>query len=313
MDTPRPSPAGPLPDEPAQPLAERHFHPGEQALQQQMGSRERLARMGDQRIQPSLDQARQEFFAALPWLLLGGVDGAGQPWASVLAGAPGFIQTDAQHLDIHARLADDDPLAPCLVPGAGVGLLGLMPAQRRRNRVNGQLIPLADGGSGYRVAVHQSFGNCPKYIQPRCPVLQPELPPPGPLERGDGLLPAVAALLARSDTLFIASTTPARLEHPARGVDVSHRGGAPGFVDQDGPRLWLPDYPGNQYFNTLGNLHLHPRAGLLLVDFEEGALGWLACRCTALRPGEGLALVVEHSAWRPHGLALGWENGASAR
>lgn len=287
------------------PLQEDSFHPGEQSLQQQMGSRERLARVGAQRIQPTLDEARQAFFSALPWLLLGGVDGAGQPWASVLGGAPGFIRAATDSLEIHARLAPDDPLAPCLTPGAPVGLLGLIPAERRRNRVNGQIQPTADG-EGYRVAVTQSFGNCPKYIHPRHPAPWPAAPAPGPMRQGAGLLPEVADLLARSDTLFIASTTPATLAHPARGVDVSHRGGAPGFVSQDGPRLWLPDYPGNQYFNTLGNLHLHPRAGLLLVDFTSGALGWLACVCTQLQPGTGLALTVVHSAWRTHGLALGW-------
>ena len=52
------------------PLQEDSFHPGEQSLQQQMGSRERLARVGAQRIQPTLDEARQAFFSALPWLLL---------------------------------------------------------------------------------------------------------------------------------------------------------------------------------------------------------------------------------------------------
>ena len=42
-------------------------------------------------------------------------------------------------------------------------------------------------------------------------------------------------------------------------------------ADGDGPDiLWLPDYPGNYMFNTLGNLLVEPRAGLLFLDFERG-------------------------------------------
>ena len=32
----------------------------------------------------------------------------------------------------------------------------------------------------------------------------------------------------------------------------------------------MPDYSGNRYFNTLGNLAVNPKAGLLFVDFANG-------------------------------------------
>jgi hypothetical protein len=35
-------------------------------------------------------------------------------------------------------------------------------------------------------------------------------------------------------------------------------------------RLEFPDYAGNNMFNSLGNLELSPRAGLLFLDFERG-------------------------------------------
>ena len=55
-----------------------------------------------------------------------------------------------------------------------------------------------------------------------------------------------------------------------RQVDISHRGGRPGFVRVDGDVLTIPDFSGNRYFNTLGNLAANPRAGLLFIDFERG-------------------------------------------
>jgi hypothetical protein len=57
---------------------------------------------------------------------------------------------------------------------------------------------------------------------------------------------------------------------PAAGADISHRGGRPGFVRAEGNTLFIPDYRGNGYFNTLGNLLGEPRASLLFIDFESG-------------------------------------------
>ena len=38
----------------------------------------------------------------------------------------------------------------------------------------------------------------------------------------------------------------------------------------DGDRLWIPDYAGNNMYNTLGNLSVNPTAGLLFIDFDTG-------------------------------------------
>ena len=63
---------------------------------------------------------------------------------------------------------------------------------------------------------------------------------------------------------------------PIQGVDVSHRGGKPGFMRIDDERtLTFPDFIGNFHFNTIGNLLLDLRAGLLLIDFERGDLLYL--------------------------------------
>ncbi len=73
------------------------------------------------------------------------------------------------------------------------------------------------------------------------------------------------SMITRSDTFFVASA------HAERGVDASHRGGNPGFVQVlDEQTLRIPDYIGNSLFNTLGNFTVNPNAGLVFVDFEEG-------------------------------------------
>jgi len=67
------------------------------------------------------------------------------------------------------------------------------------------------------------------------------------------------------------------------GADASHRGGLPGFVRVESVnRLVFPDYRGNRMFNTLGNLELSPRAGLLFPDFTTGDALQLSGRAAVL-------------------------------
>jgi hypothetical protein len=205
----------------------------------------------------------------------------------MLAGPLGFVHTpDAQRMQIATAPDSKDPVLAHLAPGAAVGVLGLEPHTRRRNRMNGRVTALGDTGLGVQVV--QSFGNCPKYIQARQPGLRAALVAPGPMQwLGAELNEAAIARVQRADTLFIASASAPRpgAGH-SEGVDVSHRGGEPGFVQvartEAGVVLSLPDYPGNQFFNTLGNLALHPLAGLLVVDYEEGGLLHIAAQAEVL-------------------------------
>jgi hypothetical protein len=41
-------------------------------------------------------------------------------------------------------------------------------------------------------------------------------------------------------------------------------------VKIDGNRLWIPDFVGNKFMNTLGNLLAKPKAALLFPDFDTG-------------------------------------------
>ena len=83
-----------------------------------------------------------------------------------------------------------------------------------------------------------------------------------------GSTTAARALIAASDTFFVASRSRAGIGDG--GLDMSHRGGKPGFVGVTGDTLAIPDFRGNRFYNTLGNLLGDPRAGLLFIDFASG-------------------------------------------
>ncbi|MGF6817469.1 putative pyridoxine 5'-phosphate oxidase superfamily flavin-nucleotide-binding protein [Paraburkholderia atlantica] len=267
------------------------FHAGEQEAQQRAGVRDVAESMGRRGIRRFMPEQHREFFAAQPFLVIGGVDASGQPWATLRASSPGFVSSpDARTLRIEGGALAGDPLAAAWREGAQLGALGIEPRTRRRNRVNGVVRSVQ--GDTLQVEVMQSFGNCPKYIQSRTPSFiernaaatraQPEI--------ATHLSSADRELLASADTFFIASANLSEEAGVGKGGDVSHRGGAPGFVRvDDANTLTTPDYSGNRFFNTIGNLVHDPRAGLLVIDFATGDLLYLAVRAEIIWDGDELA------------------------
>ncbi|XXV04071.1 pyridoxamine 5'-phosphate oxidase family protein [Sorangium sp. So ce1335] len=286
----------PVPPLPGWPGGGSPYHPGEMAVQARAGARERAEKAGRRVIRDFMPDQHRELFTRLPFLLVGGLDAQRRPWASILAGRPGFVASpDPRTLAVSARPGAGDPLGAHLVAGAPVGLLGIQLETRRRNRVNGTIVEAGDGG--FVVEVGQSFGNCPQYIQAREPVFvrAPEAAAPRPARaEGPALSAGAAALVRGADTFFIATAAPAARGGDAiEGADVSHRGGRPGFVrvaEEDGRTvLTSPDFAGNSSFNTLGNLALNPRAGVLFVDFASGGLLSLTGEAEVLWDGPELA------------------------
>jgi predicted pyridoxine 5'-phosphate oxidase superfamily flavin-nucleotide-binding protein len=188
-------------------------------------------------------------------------------------------------------------------------MIGIDFQTRRRNRANGTIA--SSDATSLQINVSESFGNCPKYINVRTArVSSPDSVPPYGDSDPVPFDPAARDLIAAADTFFIATSAGNRA-HGA--VDVSHRGGTPGFVKIDGDTLICPDYRGNRYYNTLGNLLLEPRAALLFVDFAQGqllqiqgrvAIQWQAEVSTAFPEAERLWRMRIERVMRPSGARL---------
>ncbi|MFZ1414824.1 MAG: pyridoxamine 5'-phosphate oxidase family protein [Defluviicoccus sp.] len=263
------------------------FHRGEQKVQIRLGVRDKLERFGRQVIRDYIPEQHREFFATLPFLIAGTVDAEGRPWASILAGSPGFVSSpDPRTLVITALPLAGDPLAATLKEGAAIGVLGIQLVTRRRNRLSG--IVQAVTAQGVEIAVRQTFGNCPQYIQTRSVSFVADAAARARQSQiGDRFDAAAKMLVARSDTFFIATAYSHGSDDAATGADVSHRGGKPGFVGiEDDRTLVVPDYSGNLHFNTIGNIVLNPRAGLLFLDFESGDVLYLTARAEVIWEGE---------------------------
>ncbi len=239
------------------------FHADEVAAQTLAGVSMRRAP-----IRPHMPDQRREFFPLLPYIFTATLDGHGWPMASVLSGPHGFVTSpDPATLRIAALPRADDPAAAGFAAGGDIGLVGIDLTTRRRNRVNGRIMTIDDG---ITVGVTQSFGNCPQYIQVRAPLPHPVAAKVA-VETMTRLDADARALIAGADTFFVGSRGRADLD-AAGGLDISHRGGRPGFVGIEDDTLAIPDFSGNRFFNTLGNLLGDPRAGLLFVNFATGDL-----------------------------------------
>ncbi|HPF40518.1 MAG TPA: pyridoxamine 5'-phosphate oxidase family protein [Phycisphaerae bacterium] len=247
------------------------FHDGELEIQQRAGTRQladRVAESIDDRIPP----AATPFLRSQPMLLLGAESAEGEVIATILAGAPGFLDPsdDESRLRIHRGLLPNDPLAESLTPGRPVGMQAIEHRLRRRMRLNGHVA--SSSGEVLEIALAEVYGNCPKYIQAREFVAADRSP--GMARSGATLTAPQQTLVAESDTFYIASI------HPERGADISHRGGMPGFVRvEDASRLSWPDYSGNNMFQTLGNLQVDDRAGLVFIAPDSGDILHVSGRC----------------------------------
>ncbi|GAA3935618.1 pyridoxamine 5'-phosphate oxidase family protein [Litoribacillus peritrichatus] len=265
------------------------FHRGEQTFQAMTGVRDKMERFGRQVIRDFMPDQHREFYQQLPYVFVGHADDQGWPWASILFGQPGFIQSpQPTSLTIDARSLEGDPLTESLANSEApidLGLLGIELTTRRRNRLSASV----ELGTDQRlnVSVRQAFGNCPQYIQTRDLEWLDDSTPNSaevlPFEKS--LDQAAVDLITRSDTFFVASYASKGevTNEQNKGVDVSHRGGKPGFTKVDnGTTLTIPDYLGNFHFNTLGNLLENPKAGLLFIDFDSGDILTLTGRTEIL-------------------------------
>ena len=160
-----------------------------------------------------------------------------------------------------------------------------------------------------------TLGNCPKYLN----VKDISSFTPSPSLSADSLPLEEKALnlLAKADLFFITS-------HFQGTLGTNHRGGPPGFVrvlqnDPSSVVLVYPEYSGNRLYQTLGNLKIDPKAGIVIPDFDSGDVLYLSCEtdtlvgkvADALLPRSNLAvkLLVTHARFVAAGLAFRGKKG----
>jgi len=251
------------------------YHEGELAVQKRV-NRLDMARMAGRMISNSIPAGALQFIEQQVMVVIGSLKDDGNVWCSIVFGNPGFVRAqDVNTIDIdmrHAGLADDDPLWSNITSNQSVGMLFIELASRRRLRINGQMNKKTM--HQFVLSIDQAYPNCPKYIQRRQIKKVQKFNSPieiKPALTGAHLTEEQKTLICQADTFFVASAYADKENHYS--VDASHRGGHPGFINfTDEQKLRIPDYQGNNMFNTLGNFQCYPHAGIIFIDFFRGRL-----------------------------------------
>lgn len=244
------------------PIMETVFHPGEKAIHDLLGISDEAHQL-EGMIKGRLAPAAMRMLPAFGFALATSIDSSGNVWTSFLTGPAGFLSVVSDEI-ISLSTISDTKFLNNIKGNREVGLLFINFEARVRVRVNGTGVIDDDGG--LVLTVRQSYFNCPKYIQARKFEFTHQNHTDG--EHGEASLDdSHIRIIREADTFFI-STYAAE-----QGADCSHRGGSPGFMEVlDHQTIQWRDYPGNNLYNTIGNLHVNPHCGLLVIDFATNRI-----------------------------------------
>jgi len=266
------------------------YHAGQLAAQAEAGTT-RVAQKLAGWVGPVPDFAR-----GADLIVLVTPDGAGEFRFTVVSGSAPLVQvveTPELRLGLPQAAGGSVP-TPAACGGLAINL-GLA----RRARVNGTL---RLGAAGPELLVTEAFTLCRKYMAPSVSAAPTVCV--GPRSREPVALddPWLADLVARAETSFLASVSPAGMP------DVAHRGGTPGFLRFDPParRLAWTEFVGDGVFKSAGNVRATGAMALLVADLAvgDGAVlvgrGEYATAASARSPRED-ALVQHREEFPPQG------------
>ncbi|KAJ3041969.1 hypothetical protein HK097_002147 [Rhizophlyctis rosea] len=232
-----------------------------------------------------MPEQHSTFFSNLQYFALATTDSYGRPWATIVTGQPGqVVQALSKNtLAISTALPPGDPVGQCFETRKAIlwAGLGVDFTNRRRNKVAG-IVKYAranEGGKGeleLRLETNESLGNCPKYITIRDLTNIQRTPQliTSQLNSSNILLtPDQKALINQASTVFLA-TRHFTDDTTISDMGLNHRGGSPGFVrtynDSTSTYIILPDFSGNRFYQSLGNIQTDHYAGLVIPDFTTG-------------------------------------------
>jgi len=234
------------------------YHSGELEMQKRTGELETGTRNGAV-INDEVLKGALKFIKQQSYCLVTSQDENQDIWTSFIFGDPEFADPGANNVVFDRekiKSPSEDIFWRNISNDKKVGSLFIELESRRRMRINGDWIE-------NNLHVKESYPNCPKYIQRRIFAFKPSSDPVV-IKDADQLNEDQLDLIKKSDSFFVGSG------HPDRGLDASHRGGNPGFITLTNEgNLLIPDYVGNSMYNTLGNIYVNPKVGLLFIDFEN--------------------------------------------
>ncbi|KAF2128863.1 oxidoreductase-like protein [Dothidotthia symphoricarpi CBS 119687] len=263
-----------------------------------------------------------------PLLALGTLDSKSRPWTALWGGIVGFTEIlGGGYIGTKTLVnSKNDPVVQALVGDVNWGMTlqqqegGKMIAgltidliTRKRVKIAGKMVagtlkkeeiesesteeqkgavPDTHAQIQLIMKIEQSLGNCPKYLNQY--KIEPALLSSELVSQGPELSDAGKALIEQCDMFFL--TTSTQID-----MDTNHRGGLPGFVRIiSSNQIIFPEYSGNRFYQSLGNLLANDRIGLTFPNYETGEVLYTTGTATILvgtdaarlLPGSNLAVQI---------------------
>ncbi|KAM0546960.1 hypothetical protein ACHAPJ_010620 [Fusarium lateritium] len=239
-----------------------------------------------------------------PIVAVGTLDDQGRPWTTIWGGERGFAQRIAEDV-VSLNSAVDmatDPVFEALwsnqpregvIEGREKPMSGLTVDLETRDRikiVSSRMIAgaVVDGKVQTTIQVKGSLGNCPKYISKK-EISSASVEKAECTSRGLPLGTEALEHLDHADMFFHSTTN-------GESMDTNIRGGLPGFVrvmknEADEVVLIYPEYSGNRLYQSLGNLYVNPRMGIVVPNYDTGDVLYLTGTTTILVGEEASSII----------------------
>ncbi|KAJ5753558.1 uncharacterized protein N7511_007711 [Penicillium nucicola] len=300
------------------------WHPGELSIQHRLGFASAVSDHWSLITSFLPDQHRLFHTSHLPFIPIATLDEDGRPWASIVAGRTGDIgfvdSPNPRTLRMNARIWEGDPLlqtvktwlekkgttAPERFLTAG---LGIEFSTRRRNKFAGAIREVRRRTNlEYQIdfQIIEAIGNCPKYINIRKLIPYPQTRPDvvhrrQHLEPQERLPEEVIQFILETDTVFMGTmfaSTKSTYEIYPPHAGMNARSGLPGFIrvsPSDGRTVIIPDYSGNRFVSSLGNIEASGVAGLTIVSFTTGDILYLTGLAENIVGPPALKIMARHA------------------
>lgn len=237
------------------------YHQGEHYIQELMGVRNKSDSISSM-ITNNMPNAAAEFLRTLNFSVITFTIDNKELHTSVVYSLKPFIEIiKSDEILISLDKKSFVPQSILEANSINIGFIGLVFESKMRIRVNGKGKVI---NNKLHLKIDEVYANCPKYIHDRKLLGKIDFQKEPRLSRYTKLNQECIEIIENADTFFLSSC------HSIKGADVSHKGGQKGFLRVvSNTKLEFDDYPGNNMYNSLGNIHTNPNVTIFVIDFKE--------------------------------------------
>eukprot|EP01080_Neovahlkampfia_damariscottae_P008288 gene8288-112_t len=253
-------------------------HEGELEVQKKRLVPDEVGEMVEEITSTEIPYYNTGFFQGLKYLPISTLDSEGFPCTTILSSPQ--ISIKGQYIHIKATFPPGDLFVSALEhdnnkdkKNSLFAALGIDFNNRRRNKLSGILEHyfIDKNTIELKLISNEYLGNCPKYITIR-KLVSKTRQPQKPIEtvKFDEYS---LKMLNNTSTIFLSTRHFSKIQQEI-DMGLNHRGGSPGFVryyeDKKNAFLVIPDYSGNRFYQSLGNIESDKVAGIVIPNFVNG-------------------------------------------